>query len=271
VATDLVAAVGMMRDEEDVARHVVEHLADEGVDLIIVADNLSKDGTRDALEDARRDGVPVTVVDDPEVGYHQADKMTALAAQAAGQGADWIVPFDADELWYVRGTRLAAELRNLPRTFRVARATMFNHFCTALDEDDPNPFRAMVYRKRELNPMGKVAYRWHADARLEQGSHSVSFPHEMSAFEATSFPLEIRHFPYRSARHMVRKARNGAEAYAATDLPQHVGAHWRQYGALIERFGPEALENVFREHFWFLSPTDNGMVLDPAPFKRFTT
>ena len=28
----------------------------------------------------------------------------------------------------------------------------------------------------------------------------------------------------------VSKVRNGAAAYAATDLPPEAGAHWRQYG-----------------------------------------
>lgn len=276
-------AVSMMRDEADVARAVLDHLADEGVDGIIVADNRSTDGTRDILEDARSSlACQLVVIDDPEVGYFQARKITALAALAAEQGAQWIVPFDADEVWYSRGDRLASDLRRMPDGTDVVSAGMLNHFCTALDLDDPCPFRSMTYRRSEPNPMGKVAFRWSDNAEVHQGNHLVTFGGRLIARQVhgSGPPLpgrdqhlpnlvEIRHFPYRSASHMVRKARNGAEAYRATDLPADVGAHWRQYGELIDRLGEGAMADVFREHFWFLSPTDSGLVLDPAPFRRF--
>ena len=50
-------------------RHVLElvHLLAQGVDKIVVADNRSVDGTREILE-----SLPVTVIDDPEVGYYQS-------------------------------------------------------------------------------------------------------------------------------------------------------------------------------------------------------
>ena len=48
-----VYAISMMRDEADVARHVCLHLAEELVDGIIVADNLSTDCTRAELEAAK--------------------------------------------------------------------------------------------------------------------------------------------------------------------------------------------------------------------------
>ncbi len=81
--------------------------------------------------------------------------------------------------------------------------------------------------------------------------------------------LQVRHFPYRSAAQFVRKAITGAAAYACTDLPPDQGAHWRAYGEIAERHGTEALADVFREHFWFRSPTDSGLVHDPAPYMRW--
>jgi hypothetical protein len=115
-----------------------------------------------------------------------------------------------------------------------------------------------------------VAFRWHPDAVIHQGNHDVTLPEYEFARSGGEFvAMQVRHFPYRSPEQMVRKARNGAAAYAATDLPAEQGAHWRSYGDLIDRYGEEALHDVYRQHFWFLSPVDAGLVCDPAPYLRW--
>ena len=81
--------------------------------------------------------------------------------------------------------------------------------------------------------------------------------------------LKIRHFPYRSPAQFVRKGTNGAEVLALTDLPQDSGAHWRGYGLIAETYGMERLEQVYRDHFWFLVPWEHGMIRDPAPYRRW--
>jgi hypothetical protein len=56
----------------------------------------------------------VHVVTDREPAYFQAAKMTRLARAAARAGADWVVPFDADELWFAdRGVAERPEHRAL--------------------------------------------------------------------------------------------------------------------------------------------------------------
>ncbi len=83
--------------------------------------------------------------------------------------------------------------------------------------------------------------------------------------------LSVAHYPYRSPLQMVTKARNGAEAYAHTTLPRSTGQHWREYGELLDREGPEALEALFWEHFFiadpetFDDPERGALVLDPGP------
>lgn len=264
MATDQVWAVSMMRDEADVAADVVTHLAEEGVDGIIVADNLSTDGTGDLLRDL---DLPcqLVVIDDTEPGYYQADKMTRLAHLAHDAGAEWVVPFDADEVWCARSDTLARALRLLPDRVTVAEATLYHHFATALDTADPSPLRSMVWRQRQPAPLPKVAVRWAPDLRIHQGNHGADRAGDRAAAD-----LEVRHFPYRSFEQFVRKARNGAAAYAATDLPVDQGAHWRQYGALIDTHGEASFRSeVWERYYWFFSPTDADMVLDPAPVMRW--
>jgi glycosyltransferase involved in cell wall biosynthesis len=252
--------IAMVKDEADVIPGTLRHLADE-LDRLIVVDNGSTDGTRDILADLTHE-LPLIVVDDPDPAYYQSRKMSALAEAAAAQGATWIVPFDADELWLAEH-RLADVLAGCDAD--IATAELTDHYCTALDGPETDPFRSMVWRRREPAPLPKVAFRWQPGAVIHQGNHGVTLP-----AGGTEKPLlQVRHFPYRSPQQMVRKARNGAAAYRATDLPEDQGAHWRAYGALMDLHGEHIVEDVFRQHFWYLSPTDSGLVYDPAPYCRW--
>lgn len=257
-----VVGIAMVRDEADVLEGTLRHMADE-VDWLLVADNGSVDATREILQQLQRE-LPLRWLDDPDPAYYQSAKMTALAEKAAADGAEWIVPFDADEIW-TAPHRIADVLQGQPEP--VAYATLFNHFATALDDADPDPFRSMVWRAPEPNPphLGKVAFRWEPGAVIAQGNHSVDLPCGVVGVPS----LEIRHFPARSAAQWTRKGLNGAAAYRATDLPETEGAHWRAYGELADRLGPGVLGDVFRKHFWYLSPTDAGLVRDPAPYLRW--
>lgn len=256
-------AVSMVRDEADVIAGTLRHMAEEGVAGIIVADNCSVDGTRDILSELAHD-LPLVVLDDPDPAYHQSDKMTFLARQAVDRGATWIVPFDADEVWVFEGDTIANELGATEAD--IVTAELRNYFPSAIDPAGDDPFRTIQWRQRHPAPLPKVAFRWEADCVIHQGNHGVT---RLSG-GAVASGLRVCHFPYRTAEQFVRKARNGAAAYAATDLPEEVGAHWRGYGAILERHGVEALEAVFRQYFWNLSPADAGMVFDPAPYRRWT-
>ncbi len=270
---ELVYAVGMLKDEEDVAYGVITHLAGEGINGILVADNDSTDGTRAELERAKADlaasdnfeeaHCQIEIMGDHEIGYFQSRKMTHLAERAGSRGATWIVPFDADELWHAQ-EHIATYLRSVPQDVGVVTAELFNHFTTALDADGGTPFERMVWRQPHSGALPKVAFRWNRDTVIHQGNHGVS-----GAKGGTWPGLQIRHFPYRSFEHFVTKARNGAAAYAATDLPQSEGAHWRGYGEILERHGEGALREVYDRYFSFLSPVDEGMVRDPAPYRRW--
>lgn len=253
-----VYGIAMVKDEADIIEHTVTKMLAQ-VDEVIVADNLSTDGTRDIL-----DSLPIIVVDDEEPGYLQSRKMTRLAHLAAEKGATWVVPFDADEVFYAPfHERVADLLEELAPRWFTAETKSYDHIATALDPSDPNPLVRLGWRRREPLPLGKVACRIRPDLVIEQGNHSASY-----SGGATKFTdhLVIRHFPYRSPQQFVRKVRNGAAAYRATDLPQDLGAHWRGYGDILDAQGEEAVESIFTQWFFSADPRwDESLIYDPCP------
>jgi glycosyltransferase involved in cell wall biosynthesis len=258
------AAVMMVRNEQDIIGGTVCHALTQ-VDAVYVLDNGSTDQTREIL-DALAVDLPVVVVPDPERGYYQSRKMSALAQQAAGDGYRWIVPVDADEVW-TSGTD--QPLRDLLPTvdWPVAAAVLYDHVRTGLDEPDRDPFRSMIWRKREPGGLPKVAFRWEPGAVIAQGNHAVHLPSHPEGVEPV-YALTVHHFPVRSVEQFVSKVINGSEAYAAApDLPPDMGNHWRAWGELYRRYGEAALQEVYDRHHWALSPVDAGLVLDPAPYR----
>ena len=257
-----VFGISMVKDEADIIAGTIRHMAGE-CDQLIVADNNSTDGTRKILDELAYELPNLTVVDDPDPAYYQSAKMTALANLAAAEGATWIVPFDADELW-TSAHRIADVLPGLD--VPVADAPLFNHLRTACDVDHSDPFTSMVWRQPHPGKLHKVAFRFEQGAVIHQGNHGVTLPSGSVSVPA----LEIRHYPVRSPEQFIRKAINGANAYAQTDLPQSQGEHWRSYGQLYDRFGEQGLTEVYFEHWWYRSPTDAGLVRDPAPYRRWS-
>lgn len=263
-----VFGVATVKDEIDVIEGVLRHMADE-CDELIVSDNGSTDGTRDVLSSLVGD-LPLTVLDDPEVGYYQSRRMSALAERAALEhGAEWIVPFDSDELWVQPYGRLREVLPGLP--FPVALAGLFNHVRTGDDLDDPDPFRSMVWRLEQPSKLGKVAFRWQPSAVIHQGNHGVTLP----TGEVGGLPvLRIHHFPVRSPKQYITKARNGAAAYAAAPDVEG-GDHWKSWGRMTD----EQLRAAYAEYWCFDSPADVGrvrgdgvgLVREPAPYRRWET
>ncbi len=255
-------AVSMVKDEADVIGHTVGNLLGH-VDAVLVADNGSTDGTRDLLADiARAYPGTVMVTDDPDPAYYQSAKMSLLASVAAEQGARWVVPFDADEWWRSPWGRIGDVLLGLPPSESIAEAALYDHVTTDADDAaEGNPYRRIRWRRAEPGRFPKVAVRPVLPVVIEQGNHGAHYPRPGRTPQPV---LEIHHFPYRSAEQFVRKARNGAAAYAATDLPESEGAHWRSYGATLAEHGPDALAAHYLRWFHSADPTADGLIEDPV-------
>ena len=193
---------------------------------MLVADNGSTDGTLDLLHDlARR--APVHVAVDTEPRYYQAAKMTRLADAARRAGAEWVVPFDADEYWFAAGTSLADHLRATREG--LVRARLFNVFPTSTGG-----------WRLDLTPhaFGKVAVRAHWAARLGIGNHTASHPGEHVP------GLYIAHYPWRSSAQLRRKGVQGGGALTDDQVAGGVGKHWARFRDAEEAWTDQAWTDV---------------------------
>lgn len=254
-------AVTMVKDEADIIAATIGHLDSQGLDGIIVADNMSTDGTTEIIAGLKTK-TELIIQPDTEVGYYQSRKMTELAHLAFKLGADWVIPFDADELWYAPNSTLRRTLeQEATRHVDCLHANLHNYFPTNHDRPgEPNPFLRIAWRDPKPAPLPKVVVRSRTDLVIAQGNHGAG---GYDPFVRQPTSITVAHFPWRSFEQYEHKVRNGSAAYRSTDLPADIGAHWRQHGTLLDEQGPEALRWVFNTYF--LDP-EIDLEYQPAPY-----
>ena len=96
-----VYGISIVRNEADIIRtNVLYHLS-LGIDRLLIVDNGSSDGTDQILRQLGQDRRVRWSRDDGP--YYQSQITSELAREALRDGADWVVPTDADEFWYPTG------------------------------------------------------------------------------------------------------------------------------------------------------------------------
>jgi hypothetical protein len=98
----------LVKDEADIIKANIQTHAKLGVDSFVVMDNDSTDGTREILEELKKD-IEITIVDEKGL-YNQAKWMKKLAGIAKSQNASWVINNDADEFWIPKGDKNLKEL-----------------------------------------------------------------------------------------------------------------------------------------------------------------
>lgn len=255
--------ISVVRNEADIVESTVRHLVDQGLDRLVVVDHASTDATADILTDLAKE-FPLHVGHDSEPAWYQGRKMSYLAHLAWRGGADWIVPFDADEHWYAEGTSVAEFLRS-SRT-AVVRCAIHEalpapgHGALRLDPAstirlDAKPFHVV-----------KVAFRAASGLDVVEGNHEVHIGGERSD------GLHLLHYQWRNVNQLLRKVRDGSDALRATDL-EGVGTHWFNLDEALR--DSDSAETAVRWRQILAEGTANGpaarFVTVPNPSTRWRT
>ena len=107
-----VVGLYLLRNEADIIETNLRHHFVSVIDEAIVIDNGSTDGTIELVSELAED-LPIRLAS--EVGpMYQSDRVTRMARFAVMQGADWVLPIDADEFWVCAGGSFRAVLEDTP-------------------------------------------------------------------------------------------------------------------------------------------------------------
>jgi hypothetical protein len=218
----------LVRDEEDILREHLDYHLDAGVDLVIVTDHRSVDGTSEILESYARDGAVVVLREEGEYAQQAAWQTRMARLASTVYAADWVINSDADEFWWPRGSSLKGTLAAVPNRYGVVCGLQHN-FIPVQDDDgwfiervtvrlalaapinDPaTPFRLVV----------KVAHRGSPEVAVQKGGGHQVFGIEGSTLRAW-YPLDVLHFPFRSraqSMHKYRKTWTGWQRNLRADL-----------------------------------------------------
>ena len=232
-------AVTMVRDEEDIIAATIEHLLDQGVDHVLVADNRSVDRTADILAELAASDPRIHLAVDREPAYFQAEKMTRLVQAAGRAGAAWVIPFDADEFWFAEGCTLKEFFTRLGRQSPPVGVVRAQFLHMVPEQPHPADLRAATFvMDSHPSEPGKVAVRGHRWARVTVGNHFGVRVGERSD------GLFIAHALYRGPAQVARKVRQGTEAVMLTNPGDDIAPHWRAGNALQDEVVAEVWDNL---------------------------
>ena len=240
----------VVRDEEDILDTNLSYHLRQGVDLILVTDHHSQDGTPEILERWEGTGAVRVFREDDDV-HDQAARVNRMVDLAVTEyGADWLIHADADEFWWPADGDLRTTLGTVPPEVSTVVAWRYNfvprppHPSATGPTSDPatDSFAArMRWRMTRSEtwdgkPMGrKVCHRAGPDLSIAMGNHSVE---GLGGELLDDARIEILHFPWRSQAHLEQKVRNGGAALERnTELDAGMGWHWRELWRRLQADG----------------------------------
>ncbi len=241
-----------VRNEKDMLfENLQYHLSSQDVDIILVMDHGSRDGSGyvgKKLQDPR----VVTIKSPGETGYKQDVFFTAMAEQLFTQyDCDWVAPVDADEFCvsHEHGT-LREVLETIPDDVDALGVSTFNMRSTYKDPDDPyflSRQRYGIFSKTQKSILRNVGNR------LENygfGGHPSNLKCKGKInFRYVDHDTLVRyHYNHTSCHDTIRKTLNQVEGFIMA-----YGDRWlrgqTEYGSHILKWYNMILQGTFEEYY----------------------
>lgn len=166
-----IVGVSRILDEADIVEAFIRHHASL-LDLHILLDNGSSDGTVDILRALHAEGIELQVYQNASPVFSEALHNTGLYRLALQEGADWVPFLDADELLCIRGPQSLAETLDLaPPSIACLRVDAFRYRPGSAPE---HPLDGLGRREPESH-MSKIIARRLDPARINiyAGNHGA--------------------------------------------------------------------------------------------------
>ena len=208
----IVAGIATVINEADIIGISCEHLLASGVDHIYISLMPSTDSTEKILRGIDH----VTVIPDDTPYHDQPARTGELAALAASEGANWILPFDADEFIYpVAHESINAAFVSVPEGVNKLVINRWLH-------------RDWNWRHLPCERLPKVAWRTGFPTVCHPGNHDVTI-----RGGALLDVFRMRELQFRSYEHIARKCQERVRYIDPSFGPER-GAHQRYLAALPE-------------------------------------
>ncbi len=259
--------VMMVRDEADIIRPNLDHHYALGFRNFVILLNCCSDETPALVTAFQADHADARVcsITDPVEGYYQADKTQAAVEFArvyfpgCRRPLAWCFIIDADEFIAVKQD---SGLNGLIEAAEKAGKDFIGfHLCNATSSTEAE-YRpdANVYAHFDVvcgshgHINAKHAFRLDLDVMVRMGNHSLFYNGIAldRGLIAGEHGARMIHLHYRSRAQLQSKITNGGRAYAATDMDESIGWHWREIYHRFRDEGPIVFE---REMAWYRART----------------
>lgn len=226
----------LVRDEADIINQHLSYHINMGIDGFIVTDNRSRDGTREILENHKKSGHILELIDEPSEAFDQTAWVHRMIELARDKyGADYCINSDADEFWYTASGSLSDELSK-SRASKI-RCPSYNmlptsegEFWTSTDcvkRALPKNFRLNGYNLLFNKPTDKVIHRTQNYRMIKPGNHGVEMADRTSEKSRT---IQIYHYSIRSKEQFIKKMQqSGAALESNKNSTEKEGVHWRYF------------------------------------------
>jgi glycosyltransferase involved in cell wall biosynthesis len=237
----MIAGVTCVRNEIDVIDFVIYHHLQQGVDLILIADNGSTDGTFEFLTKLSEEDKRIKLYSFPGE-FKQQEIITELSRDAHSFGCEWIIPFDADEMWLSKNglakdlesinkdyTSILIRVENFVQEGTREKTNIYSNICWRIElYDRPMPKNFIVSVADIVNrEKSLVEFEWGekniiktaSDLVVTAGSHS--YTSSKTKREKIDNRFRICQVPLRSYLNIVRKAEHGQRLIDAGFHPMH--------------------------------------------------